>query len=197
MPKANPQRSCLACRETRDKGSLLRLVLAPDGAVVPDLQQKLPGRGAYTCMKGSCLKQAAQKRQFGRGFKTEVAAVDPEGLARQVVEKLEERIASYLSLANKAGKIVSGSDQAMEKLKKGGAGIMFLATDISADIGEKFRGVARLHGVPCVSLFTKERLGALLGKELRSVLVVTESGFVGSIELEMEKYRNFFEEERE
>ncbi|HBG07212.1 MAG TPA: DUF448 domain-containing protein [Geobacter sp.] len=196
MPKANPQRSCLACREVKDKGSLLRFVLAPDRTVVPDLQQKLPGRGVYTCMKGSCLRLAAQKKQFSRGFKGEVLGAEAESLTRQVTEKLEERIASYLCLANKGGKIVSGSDQVMDKLKKGGAGLLFIATDISVDIGEKFRGVARLKGVPCVALFSKERLGGLLGKELRSVLAVSDSGFVGSISLETEKYRNFFEEER-
>jgi len=197
MPKGNPQRSCLACRETKDKGSLLRFVLAPDRTVVPDLQQKLPGRGVYTCMKGSCLRQAALKKQFSRGFKGEVLGAEAENLTRQVAEKLEERIASYLCLANKGGKIVSGSDQVMDKLKKGGAGILFLATDISTDIGEKFRAVAKLKGVRCMALFTKERLGELIGKELRSVLAVLDSGFIGSIDLEMEKYRNFFEEERE
>lgn len=197
MPKGTPQRSCLACREIKDKASLLRFVLAPDRTVVPDLQQKLPGRGVYTCMKGSCLNRAAVKKQFSRGFKGEVLGAEAETLTRQVTEKLEERIASYLSLANKGGKIASGSDQVMDKLKKGGAGILFLATDISTDIGEKFRGVARLKEVRCMSLFTKERLGALIGKEIRSVLAVLDSGFVGSLVLEMEKYRNFFEEERE
>jgi uncharacterized protein len=197
MPKATPERSCVACRKANDKGSLLRFVLAPDGIVVPDLQQKLPGRGVYTCMKRACVQGAAQKKQFNRGFKTEVAPLDAGELARQVGEKLESRIASYISLANKGGKVVSGSDQVMERLKQGGAGILFVATDISVDIGEKFRGVAKLKGVRCMALFTKEQLGGLIGKELRSVLVILESGFVGSISLEMEKYRNFFEEERE
>ncbi|HJV65698.1 MAG TPA: DUF448 domain-containing protein [Geomonas sp.] len=197
MPKAIPQRSCLACREPRDKGNLLRFVLAPDRTLVPDLQQKLPGRGAYTCLKASCLRQAAQKKQFSRGFKGEVLGADAEGLVRQVEEKLRERIASYISLANKGGKIVSGSDQVAERLKKGEAGLLFVATDISQESGEKFRGLARLHKIQVASFFDKERLGALVGKELRSVLIVLESGFVGSIALEMEKYRNFFEEERE
>jgi len=197
VPKANPQRSCLACREVKDKGTLLRFVLAPDRTLVPDLQQKLPGRGVYTCMKGSCLKLAAKKKQFSRGFQGEVLGAEGESLARQVSDKLEERIASYLSLANKGGKIASGSDQVLDKLKKGGVGLLFIATDISIDIGEKFRAVAKLKGVPCVTLFSKERLGGLLGKELRSVLAVLDSGFVGSIGLETEKYRNFFEEERE
>jgi predicted RNA-binding protein YlxR (DUF448 family) len=196
MPKANPQRSCLACREVKDKGSLLRFVLAPDRTVVPDLQQKLPGRGVYTCMNASCLGLAAKKKQFSRGFKGEVLGAEAETLMQQVTDKLEERIASYISLANKGGKIVSGSDQVLEKLKKGGAGILFVATDISVDIGEKFRAVAKLKEVRCVAMFTKERLGGLIGKELRSVLAVLDSGFVRSIDLETEKYRNFFEEER-
>ena len=197
MPKGEPQRSCLACREVKGKRSLLRFVQAPDGTVLPDLQQKLPGRGVYTCWKSSCLTRAAQRKQFGRGFKGEVLGADAELLTRQVTEKLEERIAGYLCLANKGGKIASGSDQVLDKLKKGGVGILFLATDISADIGEKFRAVAKLKGVACMTLFTKERLGELIGKELRSVLAVLDSGFIGSISLEMEKYRNFFEEERE
>jgi len=197
MPKEQPQRSCIACREARDKGSLLRFVQAPDLTVLPDLQQKLPGRGVYTCLSASCLKAAAQKKQFNRGFKGEVVGADADTLLGLVASKLKERIASYLSLANKAGKVVSGSDQVSERLKKGGAGLLFLATDISPDIGEKFRGLAKLKGVRCLALFDKERLGALVGKELRSVVAVLESGFVGSIDLEMEKYRNFFEEERE
>jgi uncharacterized protein len=197
MPKADPQRSCLACREVKDKKSLLRFVLAPDNTVVPDLQQKLPGRGVYTCLKGSCLTRAAQKKQFSRGFKGEVIGAEVEVLMRQVTEKLEERIAGYLCLANKSGKIASGSDQVMDKLKKGDVGILIIATDISTDIGQKFRGIAKLKGVACMALFTKDRLGELIGKELRSVLAVLDSGFIGPISLEMEKYRNFFEEERE
>jgi len=197
MPKGDPQRSCLACREVKDKRSLLRFVLAPDRTVVPDLQQKLPGRGVYTCWKGACLTRAAQKKQFSRGFKGEVLGAEAEVLVRQVTEKLEERIAGYLCLANKGGKIASGSDQVLDKLKHGGVGILIIANDISTDIGEKFRAVAKLKGVVCMALFTKERLGELIGKELRSVLAVLDSGFIGSIRLEMEKYRNFFEEERE
>ena len=72
MPKNEPQRSCLGCRETRDKNELLRFVLAPDRTLVPDLQHKLPGRGAYTCAKRSCLKAAADRKQFARSFRGEV-----------------------------------------------------------------------------------------------------------------------------
>jgi predicted RNA-binding protein YlxR (DUF448 family) len=50
MAGQSPQRSCLGCGAVRDKGDLLRFVLAPDNVPVPDLKGKLPGRGAYICM---------------------------------------------------------------------------------------------------------------------------------------------------
>src|SRR5512135_2097164 len=105
-----PQRSCLGCRTTRDKKDLLRFVLAPDRTLVPDLLAKLPGRGAYTCMNRACIVSAAQKKQFSRAFKGDVVYDGADRLMDQVISLLEERIASYLALANKAGKVVSGSD---------------------------------------------------------------------------------------
>jgi predicted RNA-binding protein YlxR (DUF448 family) len=59
MTGKDPQRSCLGCRETKDKKDLLRFVLAPDRTLVPDLLARLPGRGAYTCMNSACLRAAA------------------------------------------------------------------------------------------------------------------------------------------
>ena len=67
-----PQRSCLACRETRDRDRLIRFVLSPQGEVVPDLDVKLPGRGAYTCVSAACLAAAVwfgirPNQAFARG----------------------------------------------------------------------------------------------------------------------------------
>ncbi len=59
-----PQRSCIACRREGDKANFLRFVIAPDGTVTPDLEGKLPGRGAYLCQSRRCVLDAASKRQF-------------------------------------------------------------------------------------------------------------------------------------
>ena len=40
-------RSCALTRARRPKDELIRFVLGPDGAVVPDLKEKLPGRGVW------------------------------------------------------------------------------------------------------------------------------------------------------
>jgi len=49
QPRRAPQRTCVACRTTRDKRDLLRVVRAPDGSVSFDASGKAAGRGAYLC----------------------------------------------------------------------------------------------------------------------------------------------------
>lgn len=193
MTKEEPKRTCLGCRESLDKSKLLRFVLAPDGAVVPDLTNKLPGRGAYTCMKASCLRKACDRNQFSRAFKTNVSVSDPDGLQAWVIRSMEDRIASYLALANKAGKVTSGSDLVADTLRKKTPvkKLILLAIDISEDIGNKLRGLADLHGVAHVTIFTKDHFGELLGKGLRSVVAVQGDGFVDTMSKEIDRYRNF------
>ncbi|AJE03275.1 DUF448 domain-containing protein [Geobacter pickeringii] len=194
MPRSAPQRSCLGCRETRDKGDLLRFVLSPDGTLVPDVLAKLPGRGAYTCFSSICVTKAVERKQFSRAFRCDVVVPPAEELTSQIAARLTERVASYLALANKAGKIISGSDMVMERLRKGGGvGLVLLASDISGDIGDKVAGLAKRGGVPCLRMLDKDRFGELLGKGLRSVLAVMVSGFVPSILNEVKRYGNFLD----
>ncbi|HEY5976195.1 MAG TPA: DUF448 domain-containing protein [Geobacteraceae bacterium] len=193
MTRSVPERSCLGCRATKAKGELLRFVLSPERHVIPDPQNKLPGRGAYTCWQRECLILALNKRQFARSFKGEVFAGGPQDLLERVMAGLEERVASYLSLANKAGKAVSGSDMVLESLRKGAPGLLLLATDISSDSADRFRAVAAKSGIPVYTMFTKDRLGGLLGKELRSAVAIIKSGFVDQLTTDLERFGNFFE----
>jgi ribosomal protein L7Ae-like RNA K-turn-binding protein len=110
---------------------------------------------------------------------------------------MEERIASYLSLANKAGKVVSGTDMVMQSLRKKINGrVVLLATDISADIRQKVIALVEMSCVEHFTLFNKDRLGSLIGKSLRSVVAVEGHGFVEAIKAEIERYRNFMGEVR-
>ncbi|MDD3295291.1 MAG: DUF448 domain-containing protein [Syntrophus sp. (in: bacteria)] len=193
MTKAIPRRTCVACRRTCEKEELVRFVLSPDGVLVPDLLKKLPGRGVYTCSKESCIRQACERKQFSRAFAKEVTGADTRLLLDGIIKSMEDRIASYISLANKAGKIVSGSDMVADSIRRNGTrlGLVLIAADVSDDIGKKVRGLADQHGVEAVTIFDKDRYGALLGKGLRSVLAVQGQGFSEKLKMEIERYRNF------
>lgn len=194
MARSEPLRTCLGCREEKAKDELLRYVLDPEGSVVPDLLAKLPGRGSYTCFSRACIEKAAVRKQFARSFRGEVKGSTASELVAQIISRLEERIASYLALANKAGKIVSGSDMVMEAMRKGKKiGLAIIAGDVSADIGEKIAGVAAREGIPCFRILDKDRIGGLLGKGLRSVVAVEAGGFVLPLVKELQRYGNFLD----
>ncbi|BDV43172.1 50S ribosomal protein L7/L12 [Geotalea uraniireducens] len=194
MPRQEPQRTCLGCRQERNKTELLRFVLAPDSSVVPDILGKLPGRGAYTCFSDRCVRAAITRKQFNRAFRGEVRVDGADVVIDQVLARLEERIASYLALANKAGKVVSGSDTVLENLRRQKRiGLVLLASDISEDIGAKIAQQASRSGIPLFRLLDKERIGTLLGKSLRSVIAIEDGGFVPSIVSVLKHYGNFLD----
>ncbi|MCI9155882.1 MAG: YlxR family protein [Lawsonibacter sp.] len=84
MPKKIPMRQCVGCREMKEKKLLIRVVKSPEGAVSLDFKGKLPGRGAYVCPNGECLKRARKSRALERAFS---APLPPE-----VWEELESQM---------------------------------------------------------------------------------------------------------
>ena len=70
--KKIPLRSCIVCREVKDKKELLRIVRTPSGEIKLDLTGKLSGRGAYVCGSEKCIKTLAKKKVLNRVFETEI-----------------------------------------------------------------------------------------------------------------------------
>jgi predicted RNA-binding protein YlxR (DUF448 family)/ribosomal protein L30E len=193
VPKADPLRSCLGCREVKPKDELLRFVLDPESMPVPDIAGKLPGRGAYTCFDRHCLEKALARRQFSRAFKKEVKAAGARELESIVRQLFEDRLTSTLALANKAGRAVSGSDSVMDSLRRGDGSLLILAADISGESEAKFRTQAERRGVAVFRYSLKDELGAPLGKELRSAVLILAGAFADKLRRDLTRYRNFFQ----
>ncbi len=85
MPKKIPMRQCVGCREMKPKKELVRVVKAPDGGISVDFRGKAPGRGAYVCPSGECLKRAIKSRALERGFET----VIPQEVYDRLLERME------------------------------------------------------------------------------------------------------------
>ena len=73
-----PQRMCVACRESQDKNSLVRLVRTPDGVVI-DETGKLAGRGAYLHADPNCWEKGI-KRNLAKALNTELTDQEKESL---------------------------------------------------------------------------------------------------------------------
>lgn len=47
--KKQPVRTCIGCKEAKDKRELIRIVRTPEGEILVDPTGKKSGRGAYIC----------------------------------------------------------------------------------------------------------------------------------------------------
>ncbi len=106
MPRHEPERTCIVTREAKAPAELIRFVLGPDHQVVPDLRHKLPGRGVWVTARAGMVEEAVRRRLFSRTLKTEAKA--SETLAQDIGRILREDLRQGLSLANKAGSVITG-----------------------------------------------------------------------------------------
>lgn len=75
-----PQRTCIVCRQKRDKRELTRLVLTPAGLVV-DQTGKRNGRGAYLCERRDCWDKIVLGRFLEHALRAPVTASDKATIA--------------------------------------------------------------------------------------------------------------------
>ena len=88
MTKKAPIRTCIACRASSDKRTLVRFVRSADGAVALDASGKMAGRGAYVCADEACFAKACEKRLFGGRLRTKVGNDDNDRLRGAFVESM-------------------------------------------------------------------------------------------------------------
>src|SRR5690348_14115757 len=104
-PRAT-ERLCVVTRTVRTVEELLRFVVGPDGAVVPDLKRKLPGRGFWITATREALGEAVRRQALRRVFRSDVTT--PPDLVSVVERLLERSVLDALAIAHKAGQIVNG-----------------------------------------------------------------------------------------
>jgi uncharacterized protein len=147
--------------EIRDRGVLLRFVVGPDGAIVPDVEARLPGRGLWLTPRRDIVERAVAKRIFARAARRPVAA-SPE-LVDRIENLLARRCCDALGLARRAGLAVAGFDRVGEAVRHGRVGLLLSALDGAAAGTRKLAALGR--DLPSASVLTAAELGAAFGRE--------------------------------
>lgn len=88
----------------------------------------------------------------------------------------EDKIYSFLSIAKKAGKLVSGYNSCEFDIKKDKCKLIIIAEDASQNTIEKFKNICSSRNVPFAIFGSKERLGTSIGKDEASVLGIKDDG---------------------
>ena len=167
MPPHDPIRRCILSGAHEEQGELIRLALGPDGCVLPDLQARAPGRGAWVSPDRALIREAISKGRMkgalARAFKGDKADV-PADLDERIETGLARLFFDRLGLEMRAGHLIYGTARIESALRSGQAHLLLHANDAAADGSAKLDRLAydvEHHIVPA----SRARISMALGRE--------------------------------
>lgn len=154
-------RRSIVSGERLAKERMVRFVVAPDGSVVPDIDERLPGRGLWIEADRDMLSLACARNRFAGAARKR--AVVPPDLAERVVALITRRCVERLGLARRAGQAVAGYERAADWARGGRAAVLVVALDAAPATRQR---LSRLSpAAPCVAAFDAATLGPVFGRE--------------------------------
>lgn len=131
-----PIRKCILSGDKEAREHLVRLVLSPDGEILPDVRAKAPGRGAWIGVTRAELEAAQKKGKLkgalSRAFKTGEIRI-PDDLGGRIATQLQRNAFDRLGLESKSGAVVTGGVQLDKAARSGKLHLLLHASDAGAD----------------------------------------------------------------
>ncbi|NIA72166.1 RNA-binding protein [Pelagibius litoralis] len=181
------QRRCLASGRVLPKAELLRFVVGPEGQIVPDFAERLPGRGLWLLARRDMMEKACKKNLFAKAAKAQVRL--PSDLVEQVEQLALRRCLDQLGLARRAGAVVVGFEKVKAALKADRVGLLLQASDAAQDGREKLRALARAVGweTSLLQFCDGVTLGTALGRDAAVHVGVTRGRFSAGLKRDVER----------
>jgi predicted RNA-binding protein YlxR (DUF448 family) len=160
------ERFCVASGEVKPVDDMIRFVVGPDGAALPDLKRRLPGRGIWITANRQALRGAIARNAFARAFKRDVRVASD--LVETTERLLEQAALDALAVSHKAGKVAIGFSNVAAALARARVAALLNAAEAAADGTRKL--AAALHrredsaDIALANAFTSAQLGLALGR---------------------------------
>jgi uncharacterized protein len=159
-------RRCIVTGEVQSPDRMVRFVAGPDDVVVPDVAQKLPGRGFWVTAQREVVARACERNAFSKAAKASVKC--PPDLPGLVEQLLVRRCIDHLGLARRAGHAVIGFAQVEEVLRPRDGRIAALveASDSGpADRNKLVTLAVRIGGIAVIGCLNQAEIGLAFGRE--------------------------------
>ncbi len=181
-----PTRRCLVTGEERPKAELVRFVVGPGEVVVPDVEERLPGRGLWTLARRDIVDAAVTKRLFARAARG--AATATADLAARVEGLLLRRCVATLGLARRGGQAVSGTEKVHVLIGRGICGALLVAAGASAEGRRQFSVPSSLIAADVLS---DVELGEAFGRDSVTYAALRTGNLASRLMADMARLRGF------
>lgn len=156
-PKPEPKFTCIQSGEALEKDRVLRFVIGPENTLYPDFAENLPGRVFYCNLYRPVLEAALNGKAFGPDI------VIPADMMQQIERGLRHQALSMLSMAKKAGKLLTGAEKTEAMLKAGKAAIYLTSSAKEGDTRQTLTFHAQATQARIVDFFTSDELSRASG----------------------------------
>jgi predicted RNA-binding protein YlxR (DUF448 family) len=182
-----PMRRCIVSGMSAESGRLIRFVVSPESVLVPDVEEKLPGRGLWIASQRSMIEIARRRRLFARAARATVAVADD--IADRVEALLVRRCQALIGLAVRSGQAAFGHDKVREWLVRSRRGALVQASDGAP--GERRRLQAMAPGWAVADALSGDELGAAIGRDRVVHGIILDCGLADSFLREVGRLAGF------
>ena len=192
-----PERTCVLTRRKGTREELIRLALAPEGSVHPDVRARAPGRGAWIGVTRGELDEANAKGKLKaalqRAFKSGSVTVPPD-LGERVEAALRQAALDRLGMEARSGNLVSGTDRIQNAARSGKVHMLIHAADAGEDGNRSLDQAWRVGGGgPQGMIFPEGRtiLSMALGRENVVHIALTDPAAASRVRHALARWRAF------
>ena len=206
---AGPERKCILSGAKATRAGLVRLAISPEGPdgicqVLPDVQARASGRGAWIGVSRAELELALAKGQLkgalARAFKGAALSI-PADLGDRIETALRRTLTDRLGLELRAGYVLMGSDRIAEQARGGKVAWLGHAADASEDGSRKLDQAWRVgreaegSGMQGVRLpLDRAALSVALGRDNVVHLALSDSAAAARVEAPLQRLLHFLGE---
>ena len=201
----SPERRCILTGRNGARDELIRLAISPSGEILPDVQARAPGRGAWIGVSRAELVTAQAKGKLkgalARAFKGE-ALIIPEDLGAKIEAALLRVLTDRLGLEMRTGFLLLGSERIAEKARAGKVAWLGHAADTSEDgarkldqawrVGEDAEGSGK-HGMRLP--LDRAALSVALGRDNVVHMALTDAAAAHRIDTLLRRLTHFLGQE--
>ncbi|WP_102829843.1 RNA-binding protein [Bartonella bovis] len=164
------ERTCIVTKKSASTGALIRFVVGPNNQIVPDLKANLPGRGIWVSAHYNTIEEAIKRKAFSKNLKTDVEVAS--NLANIVDKLLLKAALGSLSMARKAGAVVTGLTKVDSAIRSGQVALVLHAKEATEDGKRKvLQAIYAIQqktnqDIKVLSLFTSDEMSVAFGANL-------------------------------
>lgn len=183
-----PERTCIACRSKRDPDDFFRIVAGPENRVFIELDNRLPGRGAYCCIGLKCIEKGLIAKRLAHALRASVEVPARDEVVGRLGSLLAGKIEGLLGAASRKGVVAAGREAALKAAYAEKGGRLFFAADVSKGTRSDIEGLD--SSVVSELPLTMAEMGRILNRPPVGVIFIPDDSLAESLNIRSVQMRS-------